>query len=52
MRWLRHSDRMVRTNRSAYAFARGERTGVRMISTPIEASTSSKLEVNWCPGRG
>jgi hypothetical protein len=40
---------MVRTNRSAYAFARGERTGVRMISTPIEASTSSKLEVNLVP---
>src|SRR5674476_1411704 len=37
---------MVRTNRSAYAFARGERIGVRMVSTPIEADTSSKLAVN------
>jgi hypothetical protein len=36
----------VRTKRSAKAFARGERTGVRMVSTPIEANTSSKLEVN------
>src|SRR5450759_1869103 len=37
---------MVRTNRSAYAFARGERIGVRMVSTPIEANTSSKVAVN------
>jgi hypothetical protein len=37
---------MVRTNRSANAFARGERTGVLTISMPIEANTSSKLEVN------
>ena len=37
---------MVRTNRSAYAFARGERIGVRMVSTPIEANTSSELAVN------
>src|ERR1019366_9077256 len=37
---------MVRTNRSAYAFARGERIGGRMVSTPFEANTSSKLAVN------
>ena len=40
---------MVRTKRSAYAFARGERTGVLMISTPIEANTSSKQAVNLVP---
>jgi len=38
-RWSRHSLRTVRTNRSANAFARGERTGVRIVSTPIEAKT-------------
>src|ERR1035437_7126699 len=37
---------MVWPNRSAYAFARGERIGVRMVSTPIETNTSSKLAVN------
>ena len=29
------------------AFALGERTGVRMISTPIDANTASKLAVNF-----
>ena len=37
---------MVRTNRSAHALARGERTRVPMVSTPIEANTSSKVAVN------
>ena len=37
---------MVRTNRSAYAFARGEQIGVRMVSTPMEVNTSSKVAVN------
>jgi hypothetical protein len=30
----RHSERTVRTKRSAIALALGERIGVRMISTP------------------
>ena len=45
-RWSRHSWRTVLTQRSAKAFALGERTGVRMASMPIEANTASKLVVN------
>jgi hypothetical protein len=45
-RWSRHPLRTVRANRSANAFARGERTGERIVSTPIEAKTSLKLAVN------
>jgi len=43
----RHSVRAVLTNRSAKAFASGERTGVLMASMPTEASTASKLAVNF-----
>jgi len=38
--------------RSAYALARGERSGVRMVSMPIEANIASKLAVNLVPRRG
>ena len=37
---------MVLTNRSANAFARGDRTGVLMASMPIEANTASQPVVN------
>ena len=37
---------MVLTQRSANAFALGERTGVLIASMPIEAKTPSKLAVN------
>jgi hypothetical protein len=39
----RHSARTVLTHRSAKAFARGARTGVRMTSMPSLANTASKL---------
>src|SRR6266508_1599244 len=39
--WSRHSRRTVRTNRSANAFARGARIGVRRIRTPSVRNTSS-----------
>src|SRR4051812_31150662 len=38
----RHSERMVRTNRSAIAFACGGRTGVLTIRMPSLRKTSSK----------
>ena len=38
--------RAVPIQRSAYAFARGLRKGVRMIFTPWPMKTSSKLLVN------
>ena len=41
-----HSRRTVPTNRSANAFARGDRTGVLMTLIPSVRSTSSKLFVN------
>ena len=40
----RHSVLTVRTHRSAKAFARGARTGVR-ITAPSVRKTSSKLDV-------
>lgn len=43
----RHSRRAVPTNRSATAFARGARTGVRMTSVPSDRNTSSKFVVNF-----
>ena len=42
----RHSRRIVPTNRSAMGFARGARTGVRMMLTPSDAKISSKLAMN------
>ena len=42
----RHSERAVRTKRSATAFAFGARTGVRMISIPSLRKTVSKSRVN------
>jgi hypothetical protein len=42
----RHSRRIVPTNRSAKAFARGARTGVRITRMPSGRKTSSKLAVN------
>jgi hypothetical protein len=42
----RHSERMVRTKRSAIAFACGARTGVLMISIPSLAKVASKPAVN------
>jgi hypothetical protein len=42
----RHSQRTVPTNRSANAFARGDRIGVLLILTLSEWNTSSKLAVN------
>jgi hypothetical protein len=38
----RHSERTVRTNRSAIAFAWGDRTGVLTIRMPSLRKTSSK----------
>ncbi len=46
-RWSRHSVRAVLTNRSAKAFARGERTGVLIAPIPTKASTASKLAMNF-----
>jgi hypothetical protein len=46
-----HSRRMVPTQRSAIAFARGARGGILMILMPIEVNTSSKPTVNL-GGRG
>ena len=42
----RHSARVVRTKRSAIAFAFGARTGVLMIWMPSLATTASKSRVN------
>jgi len=42
----RHSERAVRTKRSAIAFALGDRIGVLMISTPSPRKTVSKSRVN------
>ena len=44
--WSRHSRRSVPTNRSAYAFARGDRTGVLITRVPFPAKTSSNAAVN------
>jgi hypothetical protein len=46
--WSRQSARNMRTHRSAkvFAFAFGERTGVRMVMAPIEAKIWSMLAVN------
>jgi hypothetical protein len=38
----RHSERTLRTNRSAIAFAVGERSGVFTIRMPSQRKTSSK----------
>ena len=43
---VRHSRRMVPTNRSQTAFARGAMMGVLMIRIPSAAKTASKEEVN------
>jgi IstB-like ATP binding protein len=45
-RWSRHSRRSVPMNRSAIAFARGARTGVRMIRISAPAKTASNAAVN------
>jgi hypothetical protein len=45
----RHSERTVRTNRSATPFACGARTGVRTISIPSLRNTSSNTLVNFWP---
>ena len=37
--WSRHSRRALPTQRSAIAFARGARTGVLMIRTPVAVNT-------------
>ena len=42
-----HSLRSVPTNRSANAFARGDRTGVLMTLMPSVRNTSLKLKVNF-----
>ena len=44
--WSRHSRRSVPMNRSAIAFARGARTGVRMIRMSAPVKTASKAAVN------
>jgi hypothetical protein len=52
VRWLmmrirsRSSRRMVPTNRSAMALARGARTGVRIIWMPLQGKTASNVAVN------
>ena len=46
-RWSRHSRRSVPVKRSAIAFARGARNGVRMIRRSAPANTASKAAVNW-----
>ena len=43
----RHSARTVRIQRSAYAFARGARTGVTRISAPSSRTKSSKARENF-----
>ena len=45
-RWSRHSRRSVPMKRSAIAFARGARTGVRMMRMSAPANTASKAAVN------
>src|ERR1051326_1710837 len=42
----RHSDRTVRTKRSAIAFASGVCTGVRTTRTPCASNTAAKRLVN------
>src|SRR5438477_11196174 len=42
----RHSERAVRTRRSAKALALGARSGVRMTRTPSAANTTSKEPAN------
>src|SRR5215210_4374448 len=42
-RWSRHSRRSVPMKRSAIAFARGARTGVRMMRMSAPANTVSKV---------
>jgi hypothetical protein len=44
---VQHSARTVRTQRSAYAFALGARTGVTRTSPPSERNTSLKLRENF-----
>jgi hypothetical protein len=43
----KHSARAVRTKRSAYALACGDRHGVRITSTPSVRKTSSKAATNF-----
>ena len=43
----RHSERTVRTNRSATPFACGARNGVRITLMPSARNTASKLGVNF-----
>ena len=45
-RWSRHSRRSVPMKLSAIAFARGARTGVRMMLMSAPAKTASKAAVN------
>ena len=45
-RWSRHSRRSVPMKRSAIAFARGARTGVRRMRMSAPANTASKAAVN------
>jgi hypothetical protein len=45
-RWSRHSRRRVPMKRSAIAFARGARTGVRMMRRSAPVNTASKAAVN------
>ena len=45
--WSRHSLRAERIQRSANAFARGARAGVRTIRTPCVVKTSSNDPVNF-----
>ena len=42
-----HSDRTVRTQRSAMAFALGARTGLRRILAPSPCHTASKAGANF-----
>jgi hypothetical protein len=44
--------RSVPTNRSANAFARGDRTGVLITRVPFPAKTPSNAACACCPGRG
>lgn len=50
--WSRHSSLTVRTQRSANAFAFGDRYGVSTVSTPCEAKTVLKGAVNLASPRG
>ena len=44
--WSRHSRRSVPTNRSAYEFARGDRTGVLITRTVFPEKTALNVAVN------